>query len=355
MKLQTLKTVLDQAKHFLTTQDFIAILQHFAFDGETVVAYNDVQACKIKLDSELHCTIPGNLLIRLISTMTSEDIKIIENKDKTYVNISCGNAKAKLPILPLENFVFLLPETTERPITFTPDFLEGIKKCLLSVSANPTRPEFNGINFVIESDQLTLYSSDGKTLSRFQVKDKFDVEALDTIQAIVPAFFCEKLTTLYPTLSGKNTNIECQFDQQWVIANLSGNYLFSRVIDRKAPDCEGHIMKYVPDLNQLTLFDIPAELEAILNRAVLFLDPSTGIYESEFIVNKTVVQVHTTSTLGTSNDAFQIPVDLGQFTFSVDPNLLLRAFKVCKKLMIKKNVIILQNEQFVHLIAIRVG
>jgi DNA polymerase III sliding clamp (beta) subunit (PCNA family) len=223
------------------------------------------------------------------------------------------------------------------------------------VSANPTRPEFNGINFVIESDCLNLYSSDGKSISRFTLKDKFSVEPTEQIQVIIPAFFCEKLTVLHPALVGKNANVECQFDKQWVTANLDKNFLFTRVIDRKPPDCEGTILQYVPNLDSRELWDIPSEFESILNRAVLFLDAANGINESEFTVTGDEIRVHTTSKIGTSTDTFQIPVILENFSFSVDPNLLLRAFKLCKKMTFKPNVVILQNEEFLHLIATKVN
>lgn len=351
MKLTTLKTTLDHAKHFLTNQDFIAVLQHFAFDGESVTAFNDIQACRLKLDTDLQCTIPGNLLIRLLSTLNTEVIDIKENKTKTHVDIISGKNKTKLPMLPLEDFVFTLPETTEAPITLTPDVIEGIRKCLISVSANPTRPEFNGINFIIERDSLKLYSSDGKTISRYTLDDKFSVEATEQIQSILPSFFCEKLTTLHPALVGKTANVECQFDTQWVTANLDGNFLFTRVIDRKPPDCEGAILTYAADADKLLMWEIPSELESILDRAVLFLDAQNGINESEFAVTGNEVRVHTASVLGTSTDTFNIPIDLGKFTFAVDPNLMLRAFRICKKMTLKPNVVILQNENFLHLIS----
>ncbi len=107
MNLNTLKITLDQAKNFLATQDFIAVLQHFAFDNDTVTAYNDITACKLSLTTGLQCTIPGNLLIRLLNTLKDEEVEIEKAKTDSHVNVVCGHNKTKLPMLPLEEFVFI--------------------------------------------------------------------------------------------------------------------------------------------------------------------------------------------------------------------------------------------------------
>lgn len=351
MKLETLKSVLENARPFLAQQDFLQILQHFAFDGKTVTAYNDISACQFKLDSNLSCTIPGNLLLRLLSTLAGDDVEIKETKTKTNIEVVCGRSRSKLPILPLEDFVFSLPETEDRPITLTPDMLEGIKKCLSSVSINPTKPEFNGITFTVESHQISMHSTDGKSISRFMLKDKFSIDPTEQIQVILPAFFCQKLIDLHPIFIGKNNNVEMKFGKTWSVADLSQNYIFTRVIDRKPPDCESAIAKYAADHEKLLLWGVPIELQSILERASLFLDPQQGINTTQFTVNGNEIQITTKSSIGTNFDTLEIPVSLGNFSFSVDPNLMLRAFKICKRMTLKPQVVILQSENFLHLIA----
>ena len=351
MKLSTLKNTLDNAKSFLATQDFIAVLQHFAFDKESVIAYNDIAACRLELESNLCCTVPGTLLLRLLNTLSGEEVSIEENDTKTNVNISCGRSKSKVPMLPFEDFVFQIPTVDEDPITIPAQVIDGIRRCLTTVSVNPTRPEFNGINVVIESDQLNLYSSDGLTVSHLHVKDTFSVSSLEQVQVILPAFFCERLTNLHPSLAGKTVEIPMQFSKQWATAELGPNTIFTRVIDRKPPQCDNIISKFVPDLKTLELWDIPTELEAIVNRAILFLDPQAGITMTAFSVNEDEVEIKTVSKIGTSLDTIQLPVKLGKFNFSVDPNLLARGFKICKKMTLKSNVIVMQNDDFLHIIA----
>lgn len=349
MKLSNVKTTLDYAKNFLATQDFIAILQHFAFDEDTVTAYNDVSACQLKLDTGLSCTIPGNLMIRLLNTLKNEEFDI--EKHETHVNVVHGRSKTKLPILPLEEFVFQLPQVTEEAITLPSSSVEGLRKCLTNVSTNPTRPEFNGVNFVIENQLLSLYSSDGATISRFQLNDTFNLPPTDQIQCILPAFFCERLTNLHGPLAGKESAIPIQFSKSWATANLNNNMLFTRVIDKKPPKFSENISKFIPNLDQLELWEIPEEFESVIDRAMLFLNPQANINQSTFNIRGDEVEITTTSTLGNSHDIIQIPNDLGTFSFTVDPTLLMRGFKVCKKMTLTRNVIIMEDGNFLHLIA----
>lgn len=351
MNLTTLKTTLDQAKNFLATQDFIAVLQHFAFDKTTVTAYNDITACKLSLETDLECTIPGNLLIRLLSTLKNEDVTIEKSKNNTSVTVTCGRSKTKLPMLPLEEFVFQLPELEEDPIELPSICVDGMKKCLSNVGSNPTRPEFNGVNLVMASDSLSLYSSDGDTISQFRLEDTFPVDPLQEVQVILPSFFCERFVGLHGPLSGKDTNVAMQFSKQWAIVDLGSNKIFTRVINRKPPKYEETLSKFCPNVADIELWDIPVELESIVYRHTIFLDPQSGVTTTTFTVNGDEVDVKTTSQVGTCQDTFQIPVNLGQFAFAVDPNYLLRGFKICKKMTFQSHVVIMQDANFLHLIA----
>jgi hypothetical protein len=351
MQLKTVKSTLDNAKHFLASHDFIQILQHFAFDGESVTAFNDLQGVRLQLETNLECTIPGNLLLRLLNTLSHEQIEIIKHPDGSHVVVQSGKSQQKLPMLPLDEFVFTMPEMPEHPISVPSAVIDGLRSCLINVSTNPTRPEFNGVNVVIESNGITLYSSDGLSISRFKLDHDFNVPALKEIQAIIPAFFCDKLVNLQSALSGSNKDVECAFVKEGFLVNLNNNYLLTKIIDRKPPDCENTIGSYAPDLENEIFWDIPEELNSILDRATLFLDPLHGISHSTFKVSGKEVTVLTSSSVGTSVDTLQIPAVLEDFSFQVDPNLLLRAFKVCRSMTIKPNLILFKNPNFVHLIA----
>lgn len=349
MKLSTVKSTLDYAKNFLATQDFIEILQYFAFNEDTVTAYNDVCACQLKLDTGLQCTVPGTLLLRLLNTLSSEELEI--EKQPKNVQVISGRSKTKLPTLPLEDYIFQIPDTDEDAVIVPNTAIEGFRKCLTNVSTNPTQPQFSGINLIVENKKLTLYSSDGLTISRFEIDDTFNVAATDQIQCILPAFFCERLVSLHTPLAGKEYNVPLQFSKNWAMADLNDNKLFTRVINKTPPKYADMVMRSVPNLASLELFDIPDELESIIDRATIFLNPQANVEQSSFTVSGNEMEVTTKSTLGHSHDRLQLPKDLGQFSFTLNPNLLLRGFKVCKRMTLMPNVIVMDYDNYLHLIA----
>ncbi len=104
------KSTLEQAKHFLMQQDFIAVLQHFHFKNENVISYNDVQACQLKLKTGLNCTIPGQLLLKLLNTIKTDEVEIRELPQQNIVELISGRNKSKLPRSPSEDYVFELPQ-----------------------------------------------------------------------------------------------------------------------------------------------------------------------------------------------------------------------------------------------------
>jgi DNA polymerase III sliding clamp (beta) subunit (PCNA family) len=345
------KNTLEQAKHFLMQQDFIAVLQHFHFKNETVVSYNDAQACQLKLNTGLNCTIPGQLLLKLLNTIKTEEVEIKELPQQNTVEVISGRNKSKLPRSPSENYVFELPKFEGDTLTIQPEVLEGLKKCLMNVSANPTRQEFNGVTWRISSDSLNLFSSDGRTISRFTYKDTYKVPAIKDLTVILPAFFCEKLIILANTLLGKAA-FEMICKDSWALVDLTGNYIFTRNIEKDPPNYE-NFLKMFSDIKDEELWDIPSELEAALERAALFLDQTHSITTAQFEINGTELSVSTTSALGHCFDQYTMPMDLGKISFQVDPNLMLRAFKISKKMTFRPTAVVFTDTDFLHLIAVK--
>jgi hypothetical protein len=46
-------------------------------------------------------------------------------------------------------------------------------------------------------------------------------------------------------------------------------------------------------------------------------------------------------------------MDLGKISFQVDPNLMLRAFKISKKMTFRPTAVVFTDTDFLHLIAVK--
>lgn len=351
MKTSTFKATLDSAKNFLADQDFIAILQHFAFDEDTVIAYNDAAACKLKFTTGLKCTVPGMLLIKVLNTLNTEEFELVDKQEQNQVVLKSGRSNVKLPRLPFEDFVFKMPEITEKAIPLHPSIIDGLRRCLNSVSNNPTKPEFTGVTFIIKQKSITLYASNGLSISRFILNENFPLKLTEEVHVILPKFFCEQLVNLHSVYVGKDCEAPMQISAKWAMVELGNNSIFTRVIEHKPPKFEEAFNLYCPKLEDMVLWDIPVELEAVVERAVLFLDPKENVTTSTITVKENEISIKTASSIGVSHDTIELTENAGNFTLQVDPTLLLKAFKICKRMTIQPKVIILENDNYVQLIA----
>lgn len=351
MDTALLKNALDHAKHFLMPQDFIAVLQHFHFQNDSVISYNDVQACKLKLQTGLNCTVPGQLFVKLLNTITTNEITLRELPQQSIVEITAGRNKSKLPRSPSENYVFDFPEFVGEKLTIQPEVLDGLKKCLVSVSGNPSRPEFNGVTWKFSSDELNLYSSDGRSISWFTYPDTFKVNPLKDLELIFPSFFCEKLCSLASALMGKQA-FEMVCEESWSLVDLMGNYIFTRFVEAEPPQFVSYLDQF-SDISEEEMMDIPEELTAALERALLFLDQTRSITTAQFQIKGTELEMSTQSSIGQCTDFYTLPVDLGNMSFSVDPALMLRAFKISKKMTFRPKAVVFTDTNFLHLIAVK--
>ena len=102
---------LNLAKPALASQPFVPILTHFCFDGAWVLAYNDVQAIGVRYSAGVECSVPGDLLIKLLGTLQASDVQLQE--ESGILHVSAGRSKLKLPTLPIAQFTFDFP--TDEP------------------------------------------------------------------------------------------------------------------------------------------------------------------------------------------------------------------------------------------------
>lgn len=350
MDIDKLKDVVKLAEPFLMVQDYIPILQHFWFNPHHITAFNDIQAVQLEFHSDLHCAVPGKILSRLLSTITQKELDIEQAGDKLLVG--SGKNQSKLPILPPDEFVFAFPTPTGIPVRVEQNLIPYVEKCLTTVSHDPTRPERNGVTFKLENDSLTLYTTDGKTITKFTTEGKFKVAATEELWVIVPTFFCEQLCRLINDFKAPAT---LYFDKDTAIAVIENNRIFTRLINANPPQYERAIAVSVPDINAIELEGIPTELDSALDRALLMIYPEKGITSSHIVMkNDGTMTIHTESDRGRAHDIVDVNVK-ADFELVIEPALLKRACSITQFMTIREKVCIFSNKErtFWHFISIK--
>ena len=354
MNRKDLLQKLNQAKPFLMGQDFIPILMHYCFDTKHVVAYNDVSGIQISMESELSCAVPGSLILKMLNTMTSETVRI-EKLNERNIQLLDGKTKVKLPILPTEEFIFKLPDISEiSPVILAKSFLKGLEKTSISVGNDPAHPDQQGIFWSVGPGYIKTFSTDNKTLSKFEQqatgighKEKFEV--------ITPAFFCEQLIALAATYADGMDYIELYFGKDFVVATLGENNsctIFTRLINTDtALKYEEVISNLLEHVTKDHFINPPSGFIPSLERASVILNAKVDGGSASVVVEGQDVTITAESVIGRSLDTLEFPHNLGQFSFRVDPNLILRGFKVAGKIALLDTLVVMSSESFVHLIS----
>ncbi len=350
MKRTELIDILNTAKLGLTTRDFIPILSHFCFDGETVLAYDDVIAIQLPCDIPIQGAIRGELLLSLLSKSVGDEVHCKQKGKKVSITID-GNEKIELPTLPMEDFLFEFPDTSGlQRIPLTQKFINGFKHCLLSASSDTSSPERMGVTLSFKK-KIEMYSTDNVTISRFLVgKDAGELSNIGVM--ILPVEFCKALVDI---ASGMEDDPELLIgdDWGWVVVDMGDwGQLYSRLGSASAPmDYTKIINPYIKQVRGKTYADVPEYFPNLVRKALPFLnEESDGTCSIDVKDNELTVSV--TTSYGNFSQPVELDSDVDDVSIKVEPALLDRIIDDCASFYILGDCIIFKNRKgFMHLVA----
>ena len=359
MNKQDLMNKLNQARPFLTTGDFIPVLTHFCFDSESLTAYNDVAGIKLVLDSDINGAVSGSLMLKMLATVQEDTVRVGMQGTKE-VKINSTGSNIKLPVLDPEEFIFEIPGTDGCELVQLPlAFLQGLEKTLVSVGDDPMHPERGGVTWKIHDSKITLYSTDSRSISIYTWEDKSLFKEDDLyLEIITPKFFCEQLIALAKTYSDELKTLDLYFNtkENYVIADLNRICkIFTRLInvDLNGTDYEAVLEAMLPKDDEANYSEIPVSLGPALERAILL--NSTGKLsdsKSRVAITDKNFNIRTETENGLVSDDVEFPIELGEFEFFLDPDLLQRSFKYCSTINVTSQILSLKDdESFQHLVS----
>ena len=339
----------------LATQAYIPALTNILFDGDYATAYNDISAISVKAKVDVERCIPGELLIKALSSFSAEQIMFQEGEDSTIV-LSSGRGKIKLPTLTQKDFPFEWPTDEYPEVELDGSILKGIERCLLSVGNDPTHAAQMGVTLdADDKGRAVLFSTDNFAISRYQTKTKIDLPGDSPV--ILPRFFCEQLVTLSKAFPEDELVLMLADGALLVEVGRSAKLFTKTPVDLEPLDFPKIMDKHCK-LSGLKdrLLTIPDTFDAALSRALLVLSGETDKITHVTLTPETI-KFHSTSTLGDADDSMKhsyegLP-DGAPEDFNTDPALVARAVKVCGLIGFTDRVLILADSecQFIHLIA----
>jgi len=358
MNKQDLLNKLNQARPFLSTQDFIPILTHYCFDSENLVAYNDVAAIKLVLDSDIKGAVPGSLMLKMLLTVQEETVRVGMHGEKE-VKINSTGSNIKLPLLDPEEFIFDMPDTEGCDLVQVPlSFLSGLEKTLVSIGDDPLHPERSGVLWKVRDNRITLYSTDSRSISIYKWEDQSFFKSDDVdLEVITPMFFCEQLIAIAKNYADELKTVDLYFNttENYVIVELNKIcHIFTRLIKtEEVTDYDSILKAMLPDDDKDSYCEIPVTMTPALERAILL--NNTGKLDeqkSHITLTGTQLNIRTQTESGLVSDEVEFPKEFGDVEFFLDPDLLQRSFKYCTQINVGANILALtDDENFQHLIS----
>ncbi|SRR6266404_2991883 len=166
------------AIRFVSSRGTLPILGNFLLRGEksklkilsTNLEMSINMSVGAKIEKEGELTVPGKLLMEVVSNLNPGQITLIGEKEE--LKIVSNSFKGKLPTMPANDFPNI-PQSLDSKKSFSIAsklLTDSLGKILFSTSNDETRPVLTGVLFIFKGDVLSLVASDGFRLSRKTIK-----------------------------------------------------------------------------------------------------------------------------------------------------------------------------------------
>lgn len=355
MNRESLLKVAALIRPALATQTFIPAYNHIAFDGDFALTHNDIAAIQVRCEFPEPCCVPGELLIKALSSFSAEGVLLQRAGNDQTLLISSGRSKLKVPTMPLKSFPFEIPRAEDGAVIhLSKEVIAAVDKCLVSVGNNPNHPATMGVTLDVDDDGMAvLFATDNYTISRHATETKIKLPGDSPV--ILPTFFCNQLITLAKAFP---EHITLVMIPGAIMAEFGGNgpnaVLFTKTIADLEPLDFPKIIKRHVDVNRISkeLSEIPDVFDACFSRQLLVLgaelDKVTQVrYEDG------TVKLNSTSQVGESTESFSFSKGPDKdLSFCVDPALVVRGSKLCSRMALSERVLIMaDNKDFLHIIA----
>lgn len=329
----------------VANQAYIAALTHFFFDGVSVTAYNDVAAISVRTSLDLVLCLPADNLQKILNSLSADKVMVTQ-AEAGSVTLSAGRSKIKLPTMTAEDFPFELPVSDPYGTFKVSDaMLRGIEKCLVGVGQDPTHPAQMGIT--IESDG-TLYSTDNFTISRYRIAGKIPLPGNSPV--IMPTFFCQQLLALAKAFPDEPVEIDIRTESLVAVIGEQATLFTKLLVDVEPMNFSHIINRHLEgeDLSDL-LMDIPDGFDSAFDRALLILSGDID-KATKLSVKDGRLKLYSSSQNGESSDTLILKVPDTE-AIHVDPSLVSRSSKICRKIALLPKVMVMADGGFTHLIA----
>lgn len=271
MKRSELLAALRLVAPALAAKPLVPVFSHLCFDGKMVIAYDDVVALRAPCPLDIQGALLGSLLLSILASSTSEEA-VFDIKD-SEVTVKLGHTRAKLAVLPSDEFLFKEPSRKGGvKLPLAEGLLASLRLACRCQETDGQPTALTGVTIAFGKKKATLYATD--SVSVVHATAACGCEKLDGKAVILPIRFCELLLKM-----GKGDLIFTESGDLVVVGD--GVELFGRVVQGADPQqyervFEGARLNNVPEADVPTTLARCLERSALLNREEIELSYTNG-------------------------------------------------------------------------------
>lgn len=338
---------LGKVKSALASNDLIPALTHLWFSGDEVLAYNDAVGISTPCDAGITGMVPGATLLAMLQMSKAKEVEFVAGDGEVLVK--AASAKIKLPLLPVDKPLFEMPEIKGGEVlpANSAEFVDAIAQCLRSVINDPSVPDQTGITVIPGKKMLTLFSTNGATISTVTVPITGEIALKRRV--VLSEQFCERLVQL--ARGDKKAKLVLDEDSALLLTS-DGTRLFGKLVEVEKPlDFHAQIADMVPKGIDDAAVPIPTMMARILDRALVVSDPTGEGAYTQIIVRGGRASFLTKSARGEIRDGMTLGDGQPDVTVSADPRWLKAGCADFAKMLVTKECVIMRGERSLYLVA----
>lgn len=273
---------LQQINGVISSSAVIPILEYFLFevkDGHLVMTGTDLEVSmrsrmEVEAKEDGRIAVPAKIILDILKTLPDQPLTFTINEENKSIQLTSDSGQYKISGENPEDFP-KFPEVDEaNEVTLSAAMLDqALHSTIFAIGTDDLRPALTGLNLELRDDGVTMVSTDGNKLVKYE-RNGMDVNVSD--QFIIPK---KALTLLRNTLPGGDEEVKLTYNKVNVLFSFGEVKLICRLIDERFPDYNAAIPKEAP--NELRLERQP--FVSALKRISIFSNKTT--YQVKFSMN----------------------------------------------------------------------
>ncbi|WP_125588499.1 DNA polymerase III subunit beta [Companilactobacillus jidongensis] len=225
----------------------------------------------LNIESTGSIVLPARFFNEIIKKLPGDNFELeVLNNNQTL--ITSGVSEFTINGLDANNYPHLPEVETDNQLTFPTDlFKEVVNQTVIAVSNQESRPVLTGVNFIINSEGLTLVATDSHRLSQRKINITSDEE----YNLIIPG---KSLTELVRTISDSVKEIKMSISENQVLYSFDNVMFYSRLLDGRYPETDRLIPE---DSNTRLTFDTSSLLASVERASLLSHESRNNVIKLE--------------------------------------------------------------------------